>query len=320
MKDKSPKSTSARDIRRQQPSRQKFISRVSEPDSADLEQELDQALDNSEFEMFYQAKLDLRSRLPVGAEALIRWRNPRRGLVPPDEFIPAAARSGQLREITWSTLNMALQHAATWPTHFGLLTVSVNMSPALLDDGHLARRVEDAIAVWDIEPERLILEITESEVANNPTASIETIRALRAKGISVSIDDFGTGYSSLMQFKNIPATELKIDKSFVSNMLQNALDPIIVRNIVGLARAFEIEVVAEGVEDLETMEVLAGMGITYGQGYFISKPLPAAHFVQFINDMASATKATRDVKIDHKLAAYGLVSTECVRQAGAAPV
>lgn len=252
--------------------------------SWNIESELDTALDNGELEIFYQAKINLRGGLLAGAEALLRWRSPKRGLVPPNVFIPVATRSGQIGELTWSALNMALQHAAAWPTRFGPLSLSVNIAPTLLEDATLVSRVADAMGVWGAKPNRLILEITETAVMHNPEVSFETIRGLKSKGVLVSIDDFGTGYSSLANFKNIPASELKIDKSFVIGMLENQADASIVRTIIGLAQAFDLQVAAEGVENMEILRSLTNLQCNYAQGYYISQPLPANTFAQFINE------------------------------------
>jgi diguanylate cyclase (GGDEF)-like protein len=252
--------------------------------SWDIESELDAALDNGELEIFYQAKINLRGGLLAGAEALLRWRSPKRGLVPPNAFIPVATRSGQIGELTWSALNMSLQHAAAWPTRFGPLSLSVNIAPTLLEDPTLVSRVADAMGLWGAKPNRLILEITETAVMSNPELSFETIRGLKNKGVLVSIDDFGTGYSSLANFKSIPASELKIDKSFVVNMLENKADANIVRTVIGLAQAFDLQVAAEGVENLEILRTLTKLQCNYAQGYYISQPLPAAAFAQFINE------------------------------------
>lgn len=250
----------------------------------DIESELDRALDKGELEAFYQAKVRLRGELLTGAEALVRWRSPKRGLVPPDSFIPVAMHSGQIGPLTWSVLNMALQHASAWPTRFGPLSVSLNIAPPLLEDPTLVSRVADAMNVWGVKPNRLTLEITESAVMHNPEKSFDTIRELKSAGVLVSIDDFGTGYSSLANFKHMPASELKIDKSFVMGMLENQADTDIVRTILDLARTFHISVVAEGVENLEIVKALAKMKCDYAQGYYISKPLPNAEFVKFIQE------------------------------------
>lgn len=249
-----------------------------------LESELDTALDNGELEIFYQPKINLRGGLLAGAEALLRWRSPTRGIVPPNIFIPIATRTGQIKELTWSAINMALQHAATWPTRFGPLSLAINIAPSLLEDETLVRRVADAMGLWSAKPNRLILEITESAMMDNPDISFETVRELKNRGVMVSIDDFGTGYSSLANFKNIPASELKIDKSFVMNMLTSKADANIVRAIISLAQSFELQVAAEGVESMEILRTLAALQCNYAQGYYISQPVPANAFVQFVNE------------------------------------
>jgi diguanylate cyclase (GGDEF)-like protein len=252
--------------------------------SWNLESELDTALDNGELEIFYQPKINLRGGLLAGAEALLRWRSPTRGIVPPNTFIPIATRTGQIKELTWSAINMALQHAATWPTRFGPLSLAINIAPSLLEDDTLVRRVADAVGLWSAKPNRLILEITEAAMMDNPDISFETVRELKKRGVMVSIDDFGTGYSSLANFKNIPASELKIDKSFVMNMLTSKADANIVRAIISLAQAFELQVAAEGVESMEILRTLTALQCNYAQGYYISKPIPANEFVKFINE------------------------------------
>jgi diguanylate cyclase (GGDEF)-like protein len=258
-------------------------------DAWDIEGEMDVAMQNGEMQIYYQPKINLRGGLPCGAEALLRWQSPRRGLVPPSMFIPIALRTGQLKALTWSALNMSLEHAANWPMRFGPLSVAVNISPSLLDDDSLINRVVDAMAIWGTKPNRLILEITESAVMRHPELSFDTIRGLKDKGVGVSIDDFGTGYSSLANFKSIPATELKIDKSFVMNLLTDKADAGIVRTIIGLGQAFDLQVAAEGAEDLETLKMLKNMGCHSAQGYYISQPLPPDAFVKFINEYTPAS-------------------------------
>ncbi len=250
----------------------------------DMESELDSALDNGELEIFYQPKINLRGGLLAGAEALLRWRSPTRGLVPPGVFIPVATRTGQIKELTWAAINMALQHAVDWPTRFGPLSLAINIAPSLLNDESLVRRVVDAMSIWSAKPNRLILEITEAAMMDNTDISFETVRELKNRGVMVSIDDFGTGYSSLANFKNIPASELKIDKSFVMSMLTSKADANIVRAIIGLAQSFELKVAAEGAESMEILRALAVLQCDYAQGYYISQPIPASAFMQFINE------------------------------------
>ena len=252
-------------------------------DAWDIVGEIDRALHVGEFEVYYQPKIDLRNRMLCGAEALVRWRHPKRGLVSPGEFIPAASDSGQLKPLTWSVVNMALGHLAGWPARFGPLTVAINISPTLLDES-LVSRITDAMGLWGTRPGTLILELTESGIMNQPEVGFETIAHFRQRGVAISIDDFGTGYSSLANFRNIQATELKIDKSFVTNMLTDQADLRIVRSIIGLSKSFEISVAAGGAENLSTLGRLATLGCDFAQGYCISPPLPAEAFAQYVDE------------------------------------
>ncbi|MFI4921871.1 MAG: EAL domain-containing protein, partial [Gammaproteobacteria bacterium] len=161
----------------------------------DMESGIEAGLNNGEFEVYYQPKIDLRTRMLCGAEALVRWRHPKRGIVSPAEFIPVATKSGKLKHLTWSVINMALQDASAWPMGSIPLSVSVNISPTLLDDG-LVGRVTDAVSLWGVRPASLILEVTESGVMSQPDVGFDTLKRLRDRGIGISIDDFGTGYSS----------------------------------------------------------------------------------------------------------------------------
>ena len=252
-------------------------------DDWDMEGALDAGLQDGEFEVHFQPVIGLRDRRLTGAEALVRWRHPERGLIPPAEFLPVVARSGKLGALTWAVLNMALEHASRWPGDQGRLNVSVNIDPSLLDDA-LVTRVVDALALWGIRPETLTLELTETGVMRQPELGFETLRRLRGTGLRISIDDFGTGYSSLANFRHVPAGELKVDRSFVSRMLLDPFDSRIVRSVVALAKAFDIVVAAEGVENYSTLGKLAAMGCDYAQGYCISAPLPAAAFAEMVRE------------------------------------
>ena len=250
-------------------------------ESWDMESGIESGLSNGEFEVHYQPKINLRDRRLCGAEALVRWRHPERGMISPGEFIAVAARSGKLKSLTWSVLNMALENASHWPTNLGPLTVAVNIDPGLLGED-LVGRVADTLGLWGARPESLILEITESGVMSQPEIGFGTLKRLRDCGVGISIDDFGTGYSSLGNFRHVPATELKIDRSFVTNMLTDPFDTRIVRSIVGLAKAFDLEIAAEGAENISTLGKLANVGCDYAQGYCISPPLPSDAFAGLV--------------------------------------
>jgi diguanylate cyclase (GGDEF)-like protein len=253
-------------------------------DSLGLELELDLAIKRAEFELYYQPKISASDFTPCGAEALLRWTTPKRGPISPEVFIPMADRAGRIEPLTSFVLNTALRQAAEWPAHFGELSVSVNVTPKVIESTDLIGMVSSAIAMWDAAPNRLFIEITEGAIMANPSASFGVLKGLRDAGMHISIDDFGTGYSSLAYFKNIPADELKVDKSFVINMFEDEGDKQIVRTIIELAKGFGLKVTAEGVEDETTAAVLSDLKCDYLQGYYYSRPLPQQQFTAWLED------------------------------------
>jgi EAL domain-containing protein (putative c-di-GMP-specific phosphodiesterase class I) len=236
-----------------------------------LESELDRAIDNKTFELHYQPKVNAGDFSPCGAEALLRWNTERYGAVSPEVFIPLADRPGRIEPLTSFVLSTAIRQALDWPCK---LPVSVNISTGMLLNSELTELVGNALGMWDFEPQRLCLEVTEGALMSDPEASQAVLRSLRELGVQFSIDDFGTGYSSLAYFKNIPANELKIDKSFVLNLLQDEGDNRIVNAVVQLSKGFGMEVTAEGVEDKETALLLAQLGCDYLQGFYFARPMP----------------------------------------------
>ena len=249
-------------------------------DSLRLEVELDLAIKRKEFELYFQPKISTRDFRPCGAEALIRWNNPDRGFVSPEVFIPLADRSGRIEPLTSYVLNAALKQAAEWPEP---LSVSVNVSAKMLQSPDLADMVEVALKLWNFEPARLVIEITEGALMSNPETSFEILTDIRKLGVKISIDDFGTGYSSFAYFKNIPADELKIDKSFVMNMFDDAGDKKIVRAIIQLSKEFGLDVTAEGIEDQRTAQILAELECDRLQGYHYSRPIPQQDFIAWLS-------------------------------------
>jgi diguanylate cyclase (GGDEF)-like protein len=251
-------------------------------DSLGLERELDLALKKDELELYYQPKIATADFRPCGAEALLRWTNPHRGPISPEIFIPLAERIDQIGSLTAFVLNTAVRQSAEWPQHFGPLNVAVNVTPSVLESGDLYAMVASALGLWDGVPDRLCVEITEGAIIRNPEASFNVLRELRDLGVRISIDDFGTGHSSLAYFKNIPADELKIDKSFVLKMLKDDGDRKIVCAVIELAKSFGLKVTAEGVEDGATAAVLAQLQCDRLQGYFYSRPLPQKEFIAWL--------------------------------------
>jgi EAL domain-containing protein (putative c-di-GMP-specific phosphodiesterase class I)/GGDEF domain-containing protein len=240
--------------------------------------DVEEALRAGEFAVFYQPQIDLRSGELTGSEALIRWRKEGSGWIAPGAFLPALEHSQGIRAILQFVLNAALRQAAGWSAKCAGFAVSVNVAAGNLADPDLVELVDDALSVWSLAPAQLTLEITESSLMDNPVASARVLGRLRALGVRTSIDDFGTGYSSLAYLRDLPADELKVDRSFVSRILGGARDRDIVASIVQLAHAVDLSVVAEGIEEPATLAALAAMGCDYGQGYHFGKPVPAAEF------------------------------------------
>lgn len=257
----------------------------------DIEGKINIALEEGEFELYYQPKIDLQSGSPIGAEALIRWNNPVLGQISPSTFIPIAEQTGQIIPITFWTLNTALRQLNEWPEFDVILNVAVNFSAIATKDEDLVERIQSALKIWGIDYPRLTIEITESTLLSDPTKTFEILKKLKNLGIKISIDDFGTGYSSLSYFKNIPATELKIDQSFVSKVLSSPTDLQITKTIIAIAKEFELKVVAEGIEDQATYDALLTLGCDIGQGYFIGRPMPLEKFVAWLkSNRESSTK------------------------------
>ncbi len=241
--------------------------------------DLRRALECHEFELLYQVQID-RDDTVVGCEALARWRHPQRGLISPTEFIPVAESGGMILELGAWVLEEACRRLAIWSERPGLnkLTIAVNVSSRQFADPQFLQVVRDVLLNRGVDPSRLKLEITESAAMEKVSESIEKMRILKALGIQISLDDFGTGYSSLSQLKLLPLNQLKIDKSFVNDVVTNALDASIVKTIINLGRNLNLEVIAEGVETTEQFQFLKAHGCRIFQGYLFGVPLPAIAF------------------------------------------
>ena len=237
--------------------------------------EVEVAFERGDFVMYFQSQVAAGSRNVVAAEGLMRWDDPEKGVRPPSDFLPYVESLDLMRSLTWFALKSSVSHCATWPEN---TSVAVNISPRVLLDRELVPHVQDALAIFGLAPERLTLEITEDAVIEEPDLALVMLNELRATGVKVSMDDFGIGYSSLAYFRDLPVDELKVDRSFVSNMLERPKDRMIVKAIIDLAHNFSMRVVAEGVEDNETADVLQELGTDLLQGYWFSKPVPEAEF------------------------------------------
>ncbi len=253
-----------------------------------LQSELRQGVERGELVVFYQPKVDLASRRPCGAEALVRWQHPERGLLGPDTFIPMAEESGLIDLVTAEVLEQALDQIARWVRLGHQLPVSVNIPARSLADGAFPETVMAALDRHGVRPGLLTLEITESAMIGDTTRASEVLQELRAYGVNISIDDFGTGYSSIANLRDMPPHELKIDRSFVMRMSANSRDETIVRAVVDLAKNLHLRVVAEGVEDENAMRALSELGCHEAQGYHISRPLPAAELTVWLSRYATS--------------------------------
>jgi diguanylate cyclase (GGDEF)-like protein len=249
-----------------------------------LTRDLQQALENSEFLMHYQPKVELATGKIVGAEALLRWEHAVYGTQPPGRFIPIAEESGLIVDIgAW-----ALRHVAQFAVRVNRgrpnpLAFSVNVSQLQFRRDDVAQLLRTILEQVDAEPSWLMLELTESLLADNSPAMIGTLRELRAMGVGLSVDDFGTGYSSLSRLEAFPISEFKIDRSFVSQVDQNRSKHVIVDAMIRLGKELQISVVAEGAETKAEVSVLRKLGCPYAQGYFFGRPMPEAKFVPLLD-------------------------------------
>jgi diguanylate cyclase (GGDEF)-like protein len=245
--------------------------------------ELRQALTRGEIVLHYQPKLALPSVELAGVEALARWQHPTRGLLGPAEFIPAAESTGLIVPLTLQVLDLALAQMHDWIRSGRDFTIAVNLSPRCLAEADLTAKVLELLRRHDVDARHLELEITENTLASDPERALATLTELHNAGIAISIDDFGTGYSSMSYLKRLPVSELKVDRSFVTHMLENADDETLVRSLVELGHNLGLTVVAEGVEDQATLDALTLVGCDVAQGYHLGRPMAAAAMAGWLN-------------------------------------
>ena len=247
-----------------------------------LENEMHYAYEHDEYSLCFQPKIDITNQRLDGAEALIRWHSSKYGLVNTQYFVDILEESSLLMPVTKWVLNMSLRKCLEFQKIVSDFKIAVNLSPALLVDDDIVDVVASAINIWNIEPASLVLEVTEGAMMKNPALSMDILQKLDAFGVGLSIDDFGTGYSSLSYLKNLPARELKIDRSFVMNMLEDPRDKSIVKAAIDLAHNLDLHVVAEGIEQQGMQDSLTEMGCDYGQGYHIARPMPEDALKQWL--------------------------------------
>ncbi|RBW48229.1 putative bifunctional diguanylate cyclase/phosphodiesterase [Marinobacter sp. F3R11] len=253
-------------------------------DRRQLEKDLSQALSLNQLYLVYQPQVDLETKRVIGAEALLRWDHPVRGLVPPDYFIPFAENNGSIVEIGQWVLEEACQQARLWSNKGLPLRIAVNLSAVQLRQDRIVDDILDTLHRHDIPAGRLELEVTETSFMTNLSDAVAKLHTLNRAGISIAVDDFGTGYSSLTYLKKMPVKHLKIDKQFIRDLLVNEEDTRIANTIIDLGRSLNLTVVAEGVETAEQENYLSQRGCKLAQGYFFSRPLRPADFETFVQD------------------------------------
>ena len=236
--------------------------------------ELRRAIEADQLTLFYQPKVDIRAGKVSGVEALVRWQHPERGMLPPKEFIELAEHTGIIKPLTYWVMNAAMRQCAAWRAAGLELAVAVNVSPSNLREPDFLDRMQALRRQWDIAPGSIQVEITETKLMEDPTHSLGVLARLREMGLQTFVDDFGTGYSSLSYIATLPLQALKIDRSFISNMMEDPQHATVVSATVSLAHSLGMGVVAEGVETLGQAQALLRLGCNEMQGYLFSKPLP----------------------------------------------
>lgn len=241
--------------------------------------DLHEAISNNRLDLHVQPIWDLQAKTTAGVECLARWHSPRWGWVDPSLFISLAEQTGLIMPLTRWSMNIGLHHCAQARLAGLELPFSINLSPRVFAERGIAEQLIGALRIFDIPPELVILEVTETTVMDDPALSARLLGQLRDAGLRIAIDDFGIGHSTFAYLQHIPATELKIDKSFVIDMMLSTRAPRLVQSMIDLADSLELDVVAEGVEDEDTLRLLEEMGCRYAQGYFIGRPQPAPAFL-----------------------------------------
>jgi diguanylate cyclase (GGDEF)-like protein/PAS domain S-box-containing protein len=245
--------------------------------------ELRQAIEQNQLSLNYQPKINSKTNQCVGVEALVRWNHPEKGLIMPDTFIRGAEKSGTIKLLTQWVLRKAIEQSRQWDEQGFHIDLSVNISARDFQDPCQLEFIESLISTSTLEPSRLILELTESAVMTDTKQAFDALSKMDKIGVRLAIDDFGTGYSSLHYLKRLPVDELKIDKSFVKDMVTSKNDAAIVRSTIDLAHNLGLNVVAEGVEDQHVLDLLEAMNCDTVQGFFVSKPLAANEVSEFLS-------------------------------------
>lgn len=252
---------------------------------AQLYNEMYEGLKHKEFELYYQPFIDMKTDKIVGAEALIRWNHPKKGLVPPGLFIPVAEKSGLIVDIGKFVIEDAIKQQKKWEIFkFNKLQISINLTLREIEDGEVVNYIEDMLNHHQVDPKSIKFEITENVAMVKADIAKQEFDALKALGVHLALDDFGTGYSSFGYLKDFKLDTIKIDQSFVMNMLKEPEHQKIVRAMIGIGHNFNLQVTAEGIENKETYEKLKEFGCDIAQGYYFSKPIPVFEFQELIRN------------------------------------
>ncbi len=243
----------------------------------------------NEFEAFFQPKVDPKTGVIKGAEAIARWRHPQKGIISPRSFLQALEASGMIDRLTNLILAQAARNCLAWRAAGVDISVSVNLSLPSLADVSLAERMVAGVEAEGLEPRHVIFEVTESAAGSNLGRTLENLSRLRMKGFGLSIDDYGTGYSSMSRLARIPFTELKIDQSFVKNASTNASSRAMLESSLEMALKLRIDAVAEGVETQVEWDLVRSLDCPLAQGYFIARPMPAAQFMEWVRGRQQAS-------------------------------
>jgi len=246
--------------------------------------ELRQSMEDGSLSVYYQPKVNLMTGEICGAEALLRWKHAERGFIPPDEFIPLAEQTGLIEPLTYWVMERAAQQCAIWRDNGRIISVSINVSVNCIHDILLPEKTNNIINKFNLSPSQFIIELTENVFMKDPVVCKKVLNKIDAMGIEISIDDFGTGYSSLSYLKQLPIKEIKIDRSFVMEMLDDENDAVIVQTTTDLAHNLGMRVVAEGVESLEIEKRLQAMGCDSAQGYYYGRPINSDDFIELIKN------------------------------------
>ena len=257
-----------------------------------LETDLYEALNDNDLHLFYQPKIDLQKGNTVGVEALLRWNHPKRGAIPPEEFIPLAEHSGLIHPLTRWIIESSLAQCAIWHEKNFKIGIAINLSARNLEDSSILDTVRSALRTTGLDPNYLSVELTESTVMADPYHALDMLGKLHDMGVKIAVDDFGTGYSSLAYLKKLPVTEIKIDKSFVMDMNQDSSDEVIVHSTIDLGHNMGLNVTAEGVESEETMNKLVKLGCNMAQGHYLCPPCSPDELTQWFFKSKWGLRAT----------------------------